>query len=157
MKTIIVATDMDGGIGKDGKMPWHIPEELAHFKFLTMGHTVIMGRKTYESMGRPLKGRTNVVVSRKAGYKPAGAEHFYNLDNALRRHENDAEVFIIGGGDIYKQTMPLVDRLIVTTVPGVYGCDTFFPDVDCRLWEWKSFINKDKFQVNIYERRKVLS
>lgn len=128
--SIIAAIAEDRAIGKNNELLWHIPEDLKRFMEITTGHVVIMGRKTYESIGRPLSNRTNIVVTRNSLYQAAGCVIKPSLEEALRyaRLREREEIFIIGGGEIYKQALPLTDRLYLTVVKGNYEADTFFPD-----------------------------
>lgn len=118
-------------LGKNNKLLWNIPRDMQRFRKLTSGHAVIMGRKTFESIGHPLPNRTNIVVTRDKNYKPAGRSYICNsLEEALkiaRKKEND-EIFIIGGGEIYKQSISFADKLYLTIVKGSYEADVFFPD-----------------------------
>ena len=139
MVNIIVAVADNGAIGKDNSLLWHIREDLKYFKKVTMGCPVIMGRRTFESIGRPLPGRQNIVVSKSGtqalpeGVLPAGS-----LEEAVSKAEGD-EMFVIGGGQIYRQALPLADRLYVTEVHvTVEDADTFFPEIDARQWEEES-------------------
>jgi dihydrofolate reductase len=122
---------MDRGrvIGAEGKLPWHIPEDLQRFKALTTGHTIIMGRKTFESIGRPLPKRTNIVVTRDSQWQAEGVAVAPSIEAALQKALGD-EAFIIGGGEIYEQTVDQADRLYLTLVDGAYEGDAFFPDFD---------------------------
>lgn len=147
MITIIAAMDEDHGIGKDNDLPWTCPEDMAFFKKTTMGHTVVMGRKTWDSIGRPLLGRRNVVISRDPDFKPEGVEVANDLVLALMGLRAQAlptmtEVFVMGGAEIYKQALPYADRILLTEVPGKYGCDTFFPDFDPGDWSWVAYTHK---------------
>ncbi|PIR97742.1 MAG: hypothetical protein COT89_03130 [Candidatus Colwellbacteria bacterium CG10_big_fil_rev_8_21_14_0_10_42_22] len=117
-------------LGKDNQLLWNISEDLKRFKRITLGHPIIMGRKTYESIGRPLPGRTNIVVSKNKGFKAEGCLIFGSLEEAIdeaKRLDID-EIFIIGGGEIYKQTLPLADKLYLTLVEDEMEADTYFPD-----------------------------
>ena len=134
---LIVAMSEDGTIGDKGRIPWHISDDLKRFKRLTMGHPIIMGRKTYESLGKPLPGRTNIVLSRSASYRAAeGVLVFRELDAALShcRQQGEGFVFIVGGGDVYRQALPLADKLFVTEVHQRVSGDTKFPDYDHSQW-----------------------
>lgn len=132
--TIIVATDLQGGIGINNTLPWKLPEDLAHFKRLTTGHPIIMGRKTFDSIGRPLPNRRNIVITRNAGWRHDGVEAVDSLEAALALLDG-AEGYVIGGAEIYKQSMALTDRLIVTEVGQTFECDAFFPAIDPAMWE----------------------
>ena len=129
---IIAAIAPDGTIGHQGRLPWHLREDLRHFKTVTTGHTVIMGRKTYESIGKPLSGRRNIVLTRTAAIP--GVETFPNLDAALKTCGNNTTVYIIGGAEIYRQALPLADKLLLTEVHAAHTGDTKFPDYDRTQW-----------------------
>ncbi|HEX8437446.1 dihydrofolate reductase [Archangium sp.] len=129
----IVAMAANRCIGKDNTLPWRLPADLKRFKQLTMGHTLVMGRKTYESIGRPLPGRTMVVVTRQRDYTPAGVQVAHSLEEALDMARGD-EVFIAGGADLYRQTMERLRRLYLTRLERDYEGDTFFPEVDLSGW-----------------------
>ena len=125
--SMIVARSRNHVIGRDNQMPWKISADLQFFKRVTMGHPVIMGRKTWESIGRPLPGRRNIVVSRNADYSPAGAELAGSLDEALASLSDSPRVFVIGGEQLFKQAFDRADRLYVTEIDiDVEGGDTFF-------------------------------
>lgn len=127
---MIVACARNGVIGQDNKMLWHVPEDFAHFKQQTMGCPIVMGRKTWESIGRPLPGRKNVVITRQRDYVAGGASVVSSLQEALRLLEGEDKVFVIGGGEIYRQAMPLASRLWVTVMDRDYEGDTTFPTID---------------------------
>lgn len=137
MVSIIVAVAENGTIGDRNALLWHISEDLKRFKALTTGHPVIMGRKTYESLGRPLPNRTNVVLSRSGGEFP-GCLVARSLDEALALFPDDEELFIIGGAQIYEQALPLADRLYLTRVCHPYEGDTSFPEWDASEWHLAS-------------------
>ena len=135
---LIVAMSEDGTIGDKGKIPWHIREDLQRFKRLTMGHPIIMGRKTYESIGKPLPGRTNIVLTQNSSFTtPPEVLKFTRLDNALDhcRKQNDDRVFIIGGSKIYQSALSLADKLFVTEVHQRVNGDTKFPNYDRQEWQ----------------------
>ncbi|MFE8601962.1 dihydrofolate reductase [Archangium violaceum] len=136
MRTVsaIVAMATNRCIGRDNTLPWRLPADLKRFKQLTMGHTLVMGRKTYESIGRPLPGRTMVVVTRQRDYAPEGVQVAHSLELALELARGD-EVFIAGGADLYRQAMPHVRRLYLTRIDRDYEGDTFFPEVDLSGWK----------------------
>ena len=132
---MVVAIGDNGAIGMDGKVPWRIPEDLKHFKAVTMGHAVIMGRKTWDEVGRPLPGRRNLVVSRNPGLLLAGAEVFPSLEAAIAAaRSTDVEPHVIGGSVIYAAAMPLATRLHLTEVHRTVEADTFFPPFDRSQW-----------------------
>ncbi len=127
---ISALSSYNNAIGNNGKLLWRIPDDLKRFKRLTMGHAIIMGRKTFESIGKPLPGRMNIVVTRNENYSADGCMVAHSLDDALlsaKRTENE-DVFIIGGGEIYKQAIPYVDKLYLTLVDDRKDADVFFPD-----------------------------
>ena len=124
--TLIVATDRQRGIGINNTLPWRLPEDLAYFKRTTSGHPIIMGRKTFDSIGRPLPNRRNIVVTRNANGAHEGVETAPSL-NAAASTAGDAEAFVIGGAQIYTEALPHADRLIVTEIGKTFDCDTFFP------------------------------
>lgn len=134
----IVATDRRGTIGKDGRIPWYLPADLKFFKRTTLGHPVIMGRKTFHSIGRPLPKRTNLVLTRDAFYQATGVVVTHSLNEALA-HEavtSAAESFIIGGGELYVQSLPLVTTVYLTIVDAdIPDGDAFFPALDPRNWQ----------------------
>lgn len=131
--TLIVATDDAGGIGIDNRLPWKIPADLAHFKRVTTGHPIVMGRKTFESIGRPLPNRRNIVISRNSEWHHDGVDTANSLDAAIAL-SHAPEMFIIGGAEIYRLSFPIAERLIVTEIAARYHCDTFFPSIDPTLW-----------------------
>ena len=131
---LIVARARNGVIGRDGALPWRLPEDLAFFKRTTMGHPIVMGRRTWESIGRPLPGRRNIVVSRRADYTAAGAEVAPSLDEALRLCAGSAELFVIGGAQLYAEALARADRLIVTEIDADFDGDTRWPAPDPAQW-----------------------
>lgn len=135
MISIIVAVAENGTIGDKNALLWHISEDLKHFKAHTSGHPVIMGRKTFESLGRPLPNRHNVVISRQADLTIEGCTVVHSLDEALALFPHEEELFIIGGAQIYAQALPLAERLILTRVHHPYAGDTSFPAWDPSAWE----------------------
>jgi dihydrofolate reductase len=135
--TLVVAVSENGVIGLKGGLPWRLPADLAHFKAVTMGHPVIMGRKTWESIGRPLPGRTNIVVSGQPGYEAPGCTVASSFEAALAAAaEPEAdEVMIIGGSALYAAALPKADRVLLTRVHGVIEGDTFFAGMVDEEWE----------------------
>ncbi len=133
--SIVVATDERGGIGLRGSLPWRLPEDLRRFKALTMGSPIIMGRKTCDSIGRPLPGRHNIVVSRQPGLAIEGCTVVDSLDAGLAAAGPAQEVFVIGGAEIYRLALPVADTLYLTRVHATTGADTFFPAFDVAEWE----------------------
>jgi dihydrofolate reductase len=136
MISIIVAVSEDLGIGRNNELLWHISEDLKRFKKLTYGKTVIMGKKTWESLPRrPLPGRKNIVLSDIPGDAFEGAITAYSIKDSLDKCEGDSDIFIIGGGSIYKQFMPLADRLYITLVHRKTDADVYFPEIDPAVWK----------------------
>lgn len=131
MKTLslIVAMDDNGLIGRGGQLPWRLPEDLKFFRRTTLGKTVLMGRKTWDSLGRPLDGRRNWVLSRDPAFRPEGARVFDDLDAALDAHE-DGELMVIGGAALFEATLPLAQRIYLTQVRAQLEGDTWFPSTD---------------------------
>ena len=134
MTHLIVAIDRKGAIGRGGDQLYYIKEDLRHFKALTMGNTIIMGRKTYESIGCPLPNRTNVVVTRRKDYRPEGCLVAGSLEQAVGLFDPSEEIFIIGGAQIYAQAMPMADRLYLTEIDSDYEGDTRFPEWKREEW-----------------------
>ena len=135
---IIAAMGENREIGFRGKIPWRLPADFKHFKELTTGHPIIMGSKTFESIGKPLPGRTNIVLARNLDYKADGCTVVHALDEALRaasEAEGNEEVFICGGGQIYALALPLADTLYLTKVRGAFEADTFFPALNENEWQ----------------------
>lgn len=132
---IAVATGENLAIGKNNQLLWHMPADLKFFKQTTSGHTVIMGRKTFDSVGKPLPNRRNIVITRDASLKIEGAEVVNSLDEALAITQTEEKpVFIVGGAEIYRQALPKTDRLYLTTIHHNFDADTFFPDFDRSEW-----------------------
>lgn len=134
--TLIAAMAENRVIGREGRIPWHLSDDLRRFKRLTTGHTIIMGRKTWDSLGRALPGRENVVVTRQRGLQAPGATVVGSLDEALRHAQarGDAEAFVIGGGEIYREALPRADRLELTLVHAAFEGDARFPEIDPAEW-----------------------
>jgi dihydrofolate reductase len=133
--TLIAAMAHNRIIGKNNQMPWHLPADLAHFKKMTLGKPVIMGRKTYESIGRPLPGRKNIVVTRNPGFAAAGITSVSDLEKAITAAGDVAEVVIMGGGNIYQQMLEKADRLYLTYIDVCIAGDTQFPDYEHLTWK----------------------
>lgn len=136
--SIIVAVAENQAIGFDNHLLWHISEDLKRFKSLTLGHHVIMGRRTFASVGKPLPGRVNVIVSRQEGYSVEGCSVAKSLEEAIEMAKQDSEVFIIGGGEIYQQALSIADRIYLTRVHASYPGDVFFPEIDFKEWDTES-------------------
>lgn len=132
--TIVVAIDANRGIGINNNLPWRLPEDLAHFKRTTMGHPVIMGRKTFDSIGRPLPNRRNIVITRNADWKHDGVESVDSLDAAIAL-VGDTPACIIGGGQIFAEALLRCERMVVTEIDKTFDCDAFFPEIHPKLWK----------------------
>lgn len=135
--SIIVATDKQGGIGIENRLPWNLPEDLAHFKNTTIGFPIIMGRKTFDSIGRPLPGRRNIVISRNPNWNQTGVDVVNSVDHAFAVLDS-SEAFVIGGAQIYEQALPLANKLIVTEIQSEFHCDAFFPAINRQEWQESS-------------------
>jgi len=133
--SLIVAYSQNRAIGKDNELPWRLPSDLAHFKRHTLGRPIIMGRKTWESLGRPLPGRLNIVLSRSEDASFPGAMRADSIERALQLVGTAPEVFIIGGAQVYEQALPRVSRIIATEVDTTVEADAFFPELDSGEWE----------------------
>jgi dihydrofolate reductase len=132
--TLILARARNGVIGAGGGLPWHLPEDLAFFKRTTMGHPIVMGRKTWESIGRPLPGRRSVVVTRDRGFSATGAEVVHSLDEAIALCCTAEEIFVIGGAHLYAVALPRADRLLLTEIHADFEGDTFLPAPSADTW-----------------------
>ncbi len=156
MITIVAAVACNGCIGKDGVLPWRIPDDMKRYRAITMGKVVVMGRKTWESIPerfRPLPGRTNVVVTRQDGYPlPAGVECYASLTDALTAHAGD-DVVVNGGGAVYAEAMARADVLDLTHVHCDVDGDTFFPAIDPAVWKETTRADHDGFSFVTYRRR----
>jgi len=131
---IVVATSLNNAIGKNNKLLWHLPADLKHFKELTNGHTVIMGRKTYDSIGKPLPNRRNIVVTRQ-NIKIDGCKTVNSIKAAIDWCQGEQEIDIIGGAEIYRQALPFANRIFLTIVQQNFEADTWFPELDSNLWQ----------------------
>lgn len=132
--SIISALARNRTIGIHNTLPWHLPEDLKHFKALTMGHHIVMGRKTYESIGRPLPGRTTVIVTRDPAYQVAGCLTANSIAATIAACGDDPEVFFVGGAEMYAQVLPRADRLYLTEIQADYAGDAWFPEFDRSAW-----------------------
>ena len=144
--SLIVAYASNHVIGINNTLPWHLPEDLKRFRALTMGHHIIMGRKTYESLGRLLPGRTTVIATRNEAYKIEGALVAHSLQAALMLCSSDNEPFVIGGAELYKQGIKLATRLYITEVQADYKGDAFFDSIDLNVWQLSE--KKDHVSTN---------
>ena len=133
--SVIVALAKNRVIGLNNTLPWHLPEDLKRFKQLTMGHHIIMGRKTYESLGRLLPGRQTVIVTRNPDYKVDGAIVVHSLEQAISVSSADSEAFFIGGAELYQQSLPLAKRLYLTMIDAEFEGDAYFPEIELDHWD----------------------
>lgn len=159
-KTIVAAYGLNRELGKNNDLIWHLPEDLKHFKNITSGHPIIMGRKTFESIGRPLPKRQNIVISRQENLAIPGCTVVSSLESAYALLQEESQVFLIGGGQIYKQYLNEVDVLEITEVQQDFDADTFFPKIDLKLWKEVSRIknkadSKNKFDFDFVRYEKI--
>lgn len=163
MISFMVAMDENRVIGYKNELPWHLPEDLKHFKRVTMGHPIIMGRKTFESIGRPLPGRENIIISRQEDYKKEGCRVMNSLEEVeeLIGKKSADEYFVIGGAEIFKELLPLADRLYITFIHEEFEGDTLFPPFIMNEWELvsteqglKNDQNPYDYEFLVYERKK---
>ena len=136
--SLIVAMARNRVIGSNNTLPWHLPADLKHFRGLTMGHHIVMGRKTYESIGKPLPGRTSVVVTRNPDYAAPGAIVVNSLQAAFAACSNDTEIFVIGGAELYRQAITLADRIYLTEIAADIRGDAYFPEFNPGEWHEES-------------------
>jgi dihydrofolate reductase len=150
--SLIFAMDEKGGIGIANHLPWHLSADLKRFKALTMGHHIIMGRKTYESIGKPLPGRTNLVVTRDPSYQAAGCLVAHSLDEALQTAEErgEDEVFITGGRQIFAQSISIADRIYLTQVHAEVRADVYFPEFNTAEWVEQEAVYHESDEKNDY-------
>ena len=150
--SIIAAMDRNRGIGVDNKLPWRLSADLKRFRELTMGHHIIVGRKTFESIGRPLPGRRMIVVTRDGNYKAEGCDVAHSVEDAinLARERGESELFICGGGEIYSQSIGIADRMYLTLVDAEVAADTFFPEFDQREWSERESFYQPADEKNQY-------
>jgi dihydrofolate reductase len=155
MKISIIAAMGDNRvIGAQGKIPWHLPADFKKFKELTMGHPVIMGNKTFESIGKPLPGRTNIILAKDPDYAADGCLISHSLDDAIalaKEAEGSGEVFIGGGGQVYALALPMTDTIYLTKVHGVFEGDTFFPEFDESQWKLVNSEERQKDEKNSFD------
>jgi dihydrofolate reductase len=147
---IVVAMTDNFVIGLNGEMPWHLPADLQHFKKLTSDAAIVMGRRTWESIGRALPNRTNIVITRQEGYEASGATVVHSLDDAMKEAGNQ-KVFIIGGGEIYKSALELATSLHITRIHTTIEGDTFFPNFDTDVWSLAESFNRAADDQNCHE------
>ncbi len=155
---LVAAVASNGIIGVDGRLPWHLPEDLKHFKKLTLGHPVIMGRKTWESLGKALPGRENIVVTSQAGFEAEGAAVASSLEGALALCAGESVAFVIGGYRLFLDSLPLARGIVLTEIQREFAGDTSFPDLDRKIWretqrEAHTAADGTRFDFVLYERK----
>ncbi len=157
--SLLVAVARNGVIGRNNALPWHLPDDLKRFKALTMGHAIVMGRKTYESIGKALPGRDNIVVSRQTGYVAAGCRVVRSMEAALAAADGAGPIYVIGGAEIFALALPLATRLDVTEIDADVEGDVLFPEYD--RGEWREVSREPgagaqglRYDFVVYERRK---
>lgn len=146
----IAAMDRNRVIGKNNQLPWHLPADLKHFKRITMGCPILMGRKTYQSIGKPLPGRCNVVITSDTEFKACGCVVANSIDMALTAAAYSKEVFVIGGASLFEKMLPKIKRIYLTVIDEVFDGDTFFPELNVSEWHEVQRINHQPDENNIY-------
>lgn len=149
--SLIVAMSQNRVIGKNNKLPWHLPEDLKQFKKITMGHPIIMGRKTFESIGKPLPGRENIVITRDSSYRAEGIRVTHSLQEAIQSFKVQDELFVIGGADIFKIALPFAHKIYLTLIAKNIEGDTFFPELN---WK-KEFKKMEESPLLLSEKEKL--
>ena len=158
--SLVVAAAKNNVIGRDGELPWHLPDDLRHFKRLTTGKPIIMGRRTFESIGRPLPDRHNIVMTRDPDYTAGDCDVVTSASDALKLAGDDSEVMVIGGGQVYRDFLPRADRIYLTRVQAEIDGDTHFPEIDSNDWQMVSSEHHEAderhayaFEMMVFERR----
>ncbi len=146
MITLIAAVAQNNALGKDNQLLWHLPDDFKRFKIITSGHYIIMGRKTFESFPKPLPNRTHVIITRQKNYNSEGCIVVNSLDEAIQSCPKNEAIFIIGGGEIYKQSIAIADKIDITRVHNSFEADTFFPEIEIEKWQliFEEFHSKDE-------------
>lgn len=157
MISLIVAMSKNRVIGKDGKMPWHLPNDLKYFKQVTTDNVVVMGRKTFESMGKPLSNRINIILTKDVNYKAEGCLVFNSIDHLLESIKHISNVFVIGGSELYKQFLPIAKKLYITYLNHEFNGDTFFPEYDENEWRITEITKGIIDERNHYEHDFVIA
>ena len=162
IRSLVVAVARNGVIGRDNRLPWRLPDDMAYFKRVTMGHPVVMGRRTWESIGKPLPGRLNIVVTHNRGFQAPGCTVVGSLDEAWRAAGNAGEVCVIGGTSLFQECLPIADRIHLTEVQADVEGDTWFPPFDRA--EWREHLVADHpaddrheypFRILVLERKRA--
>ena len=151
MITIIAAAAENNALGKDNDLVWHLPDDFRRFKQHTSGHAIIMGRKTFESFPGLLPNRTHIIISRKKDYKPEGCIVVASMEAALHQAKDDAQPFIIGGGEIYRLGLPYADKIELTRIHHTFEADTFFPEIDENNWKLIAEVYHPKDEKHQYD------
>ena len=149
--SIIVAMAANGVIGRDNQLPWHLPADLKHFKQTTMGKPILMGRKTWESIGRPLPGRLNIVITRDSTYSAAGCEVVNSIDAAITAAGERDEVMVIGGAELYRQVLPYTDTIYLTRIHEAFEGDTRFPEIRHTEWHQVERVDHEADEKNSHD------
>jgi dihydrofolate reductase len=151
--SLLVAADENNLIGNNNKLPWHLPDDLKYFKNLTWAMPVIMGRKTFESVGKVLPGRQNIVITRNHGWKYEGADVVHTIEEAigLAKKRSVLEIFIIGGAEIFRTSMATADRIYMTRIHHVFEGDVYFPDIPVNEWKLAKEVFREKDEKNLYD------
>lgn len=146
MITLIAAAAENNALGKNNDLIWHLPDDFKRFKAITSGHYIIMGRKTFESFPKPLPNRTHVIITRQKNYNPENCIVVNSLEKAIEICPKNEDVFVIGGGEIYQQSIAIADKIELTRVHSTFEADTFFPEIDTAIWELvtEEFHSKDE-------------
>ncbi|MDO8991819.1 dihydrofolate reductase [Daejeonella sp.] len=147
---LIVAIDQKNGIGKNNLLPWHLPADLKHFKTITTWHPIIMGRKTFDSIGKALPNRRNIVISRQSGLVIPGAELCSSLNNAIKLCKDEKDIFVIGGAQIFEQALPVANILYLTIIHEDFDADVFFPVINMNEWTEEEKILHEPDEKNLY-------
>jgi dihydrofolate reductase len=157
--SFIFAMDQKRAIGKDNQLPWHLPADLNFFKTVTTGHSILMGRKTYDSIGKPLPRRRNVIITQNAEFTAEGCDVIHSVDEVLEQYR-DEELFVIGGAEVFHLFLPHVNRMYITQIEHIFEADIFFPEIDWTHWQLvssKQGIQDEKnpyvYYFQIYERK----
>jgi dihydrofolate reductase len=151
MIIMIAAVAENNALGKDNDLLWHLPNDFKRFKEITSGHHIIMGRKTFESFPKPLPSRTHVIISRQKDFSKEGCIVVQDLENALAVCPKNEDVFIIGGGEIYKQFLPFADQLDITRVHNSFDADVYFPEIDLEIWQLSSETFQQKDEKHLFD------
>lgn len=151
MITLIAAVAENNALGKNNQLLWHLPDDFKRFKTITTGHHIIMGRKTFESFPKPLPNRTHIIITRQKNYHREGCIIVDSLEKAIAICHKDIELFIIGGGEIYNQSIEIADKLDITMVQHSFEADTFFPKIDLNIWKLTSTEFHPKDERHLYD------